>query len=238
MQFRILILLLLPTTLFAQSNRGMLHSMNVNVVTTPPLAKDTIRINFSTTAQTVATFNSFYGNPHASIISNFALKDINGTTTSVGLSTVATGNWSAYSGVTSNDPACCGITGMTFFGSSADNTTVAGSNFFNYGSSGVARYDAGKPQFTISGLKPASTYEIKVTGLDGIYGFDCYNLFRVVGLTSPSAIAVNGNVTTQPNGATFTIQPDVTGVINIWCNTNNSPSGDLMMVPALFITEQ
>lgn len=237
----ILILLLLPSVLFAQSNRALFHSMNGMVVdtTTPPpvVGKDTIRINFATTSQSVSSYNNMSGNPHSAVISNSALVDYKGTTTAVGLTTIGTANWFPYSGVSSNNP-CCSITGAPFYGTSANTAAVGGSNFFNYGATGVARYTVGFPQFRITGLKTTSTYEIKITNIDGNLGFNALGLFRAVGLTSSTVIAVDGNVLSQTVGATFNLQPKVDGTIEIWANTNPTGSGDLVMIPAIFITEQ
>lgn len=210
------------------------------VVIPPVGGKDTVRINFSKTSQSVATYNSMFGEPASGVVTRNALNNISGVATAINITTIATANWNGYSGANSSNDPCCAITGAPFYGSTANNATVAGSNFYTYGSIQPARYDATRPQFRITGLKPASTYEIKITAIDGNLGFDCKVIFRAVGLTSPSAIQVNGDVTSQSNGATFTIQPTVGGQIELWCNTDGtaSPTGDLAMIPALFITEQ
>lgn len=203
----------------------------------PPAGKDTIRINFSNTDLNVSTYNDLFGHPTSAVRSIADLLDYKGNATGIGITTIATGNWLAYSGQSSNDP-CCTITGASFYGSSANNATVGGSNFYNYGTIQPARYDAAKPQLRLTGLNPASTYEIKITCIDGNLGFNNTAIFRVVGLTSPASQTIAGNVTSQSSGATFTLQPTAGGIIEIWINTDAASSADLAMVPALFITEQ
>lgn len=202
----------------------------------PVGGKDTVKVNFSLSPITVSGYNNMSGSPHAGVVTKTNMLDKNGATTAIGLSTIATGNWSAYSGISANDP-CCGITGAPYYDATANNSSVAGTNFFNYGTITPGRYDASRPQFKISGLKVGSTYQLKITSIDGNLGFSSGSIFRVVGLTSPSAIVVDGNVTSQSSGATFTVKPTAAGEITIWCNSNTG-SDDLVVVPALFIIEQ
>lgn len=203
-------------------------------------SKDTIRINLSTTDQNVSTFNDMFGAPANAVVTIANLVNISGNSTGVAITTIATANWLPYGGNpinSSNDP-CCTITGASYYGTEANNATVAGSNFYNYGTVTPGRYDATKAQFRISGLNTAKTYEIKLTVLDGNLGFTCKAIIRVVGATSPTAIEVSGDVTSQSSGATFTLQPDGSGNIDIWVNTSTVNSGDLAMIPAIYITEQ
>jgi hypothetical protein len=182
-------------------------------------------------------YNTLAGSPHSSVLTISNLNDITGTATGIGLTTVATANWSAYSGCScSNNDAVSGITAGNYLGTGGS-TEVYSSIIFNYGTVSPARYDATKPQFRLSGLDPATTYTIKITGGDGSLGFAANWVSRVVGGTSPSLAEVNGNVTNVTVGATFTLQPDGSGNIDIWFNSSTTNSGDLAPVAGLVISK-
>lgn len=185
----------------------------------PSVSHDSITIQFRATNTTPATGVTavMYGSPHSSVIS------YTNSTYAITFSTVATANWSSYSGCScSSIDAISGATGGSYIPGVANSAYTA--DFFNYGPT-VANYDINKPQFEITGLNPSTIYTIKMTGIDGSQGFDA-NPFRykVIGATSETAIDVNGDVTSQANGATFSLQPDGTGKIKAYVNSVNGQS--------------
>ena len=177
-----------------------------------------VRVNFSLAAVTVATYNNLFGAPKTGVRSLTDMKDINGLSTPWDITTVATANWRDTAFNVSATDGIAGVTAMSFLAGATSG--VYANSYYNYGNSSPATYDAALHQFLISGLNPLKTYELKMTGMDGTYTFDCTNMqYRVEGLTTPAAQEVVGDVTSQSNGATFTIQPNASGQIKVWCNS-------------------
>lgn len=190
------------------------------------------RVNFSATNLSVPTYNAMAGNPHTAIRS-VALLDITGVSTGWTISSVATGNWGAFSGGSASDNLTNTSTGMSFLTGATVN--VWGSCFYSYG----VDYNASNPQLRISGLNTAKTYEIKIACADGTNGFDADpTLVRAVGATSTSTTSLNGNngATDVSTGATFTLAPDGSGIINIWIN-KSGVSSEYIVVNGLIIKE-
>lgn len=230
-----LLLIMMSLTSFSQPGRVFFHSGN------KPDAGPTwqrIYVNFSVTDQSSglgSKWNSLYGHPHLGERSIADLKDTTGANTGVGITTVATANWSAYSNLTANDNFSIGI--GTYYPVTLPSHNIYTSIYFQYGAGGI--YNATKPQFRITGLNPAKSYTLYMTCAELTGGFEAKGVFRVVGLTSPAAINVNGDVANQSVGATFTLQPTAGGQIEIWANVqpSGSPTPDLVTFPALVIVQ-
>lgn len=183
-----------------------------------PVTHDSITIQFRSTNTTPATGVTavMYGNPHSAVLT------YTNATYGITVSTVSTANWASYSGCScSSVDAIGGATGGTYF-PGVGNSAYTG-DIFTYGPT-VSNYNASKWQLEITGLNPSTTYTIGLTGMDGTQGFDGNPFrFRVSGATSPAYQDVNGDVTNQTGGATFTLQSDATGKIKCW---GNSVSGE------------
>lgn len=207
---------------------------NVTSSSAPPSNPPEVRINFSLSSVSVSTYNNLFGHPHQAIRSISDLLDIEGNSTGWDISSVATGNWNAFSDASSSDTITSAITGMSFLEGATSN--VWGTCFFSYG----GEYNVANPQFRISGLNTSKSYEIKIACADGTNGFDADpTRVRVVGATSPSAVDLNGNsgaidVTT---GATFTLSPDGSGNIDVWIN-KVGVSSEYIVVNGMIIKEQ
>lgn len=226
-------LLLIVTILFSLVSDGQtpLHKLIRKKVTTSSVIE--ARVHFSLGAYSVSTYNNLTGNPHSSIRS-MSLNDITGAATGWSITTIATANWGQFSGTTATD-GIAGVTGGTFL----DGATIVvyQNSMFNYGTTSPATYDAAKPQLRITGLDISKDYTVKITGCDGTYTFDCTNMrYTIVGATSPASQDVGGDVTNVTNGATFTLKPDGSGQLTIWCNSI-SGSSELNMIAGLTITQ-
>lgn len=177
-----------------------------------------VRVNFSLASVSVSTYNNLFGAPKTGVRSLTNMTDINGRATPWDITTVATANWRDTAFSVSATDGIAGVTAMSFL--TGATSGVYANAYYNYGNSSPATYDASLHQFLISGLDPNRTYELKMTGMDGTYTFDCTNMqYRVEGATTPAAQEVSGDVTSQSNGATFTIQPNSSGEIKVWCNS-------------------
>jgi len=163
--------------------------------------------NFSAASTTVSGWHNISGDPSTGIRS--------GVMNSITVSSVGTGNWSAYTGVCAYD----GGGGGTYFPSA-----VMTNNWFNYNGTGhnLAIYNSLVPQFTISGLNKDSTYILRMTGSDGYSLISNPTLYTVAGATVYASQSLNcHNNATQ--GVTFQhIAPDASGVIKLYLNTNSS----------------
>lgn len=176
-----------------------------------------VRINFSLAAVSVSTYNNLFGQPKTGVRSLTNMTDINGRATDWDITTVATANWRDSVFNVSATDGIAGMTAMSFL--TGATSGVYANGYYNYGSLSPGGYDASLHQFLISGLNPNKTYEIKITGADGTYTFDANpSRYTVTGLTTPASQDVDGNVTSQSNGATFTIQPATDGTIKVWMN--------------------
>lgn len=194
-----------------------------------------VRINFSLAAVSVSTYNNLFGAPKTGVRSLTDMTDINGRTTTWDITTVATANWRDSVYTVSATDGIAGMTAMSFL--SGATSGVWANGYYQYGATSPASYNASLHQFLISGLNPNKTYEIKITGADGTYTFDANpSRYTVSGLTTPASQDVNGNVTSQSSGATFTLQPAADGTIKVWMNSV-SGSSDLNMAQGMIIKQ-
>lgn len=224
---RLLVTILLFCFFNAESQNMGLPMALGNRLYSAPFTSDSVIWNFSLTSKIYSPARNVIGDPSYGIRTDVAS---NGWT----ISSVATANWSQYP--TNSNCAIDAITGATtanaYF---TEISNQAGSNaWFNYGS-GSANYDPLKHQLEITGLSTSGTYEVSMTGCDGSLGFDANPmLFRIVGATSSSVISFSGDTGNQTNGAFFTIQPDGTGKIRIWVNTQSSTPGPGSIVALIY----
>lgn len=215
------------------------HSSNLSAAAPPSVAKR-IYINFSATDLNLnSKWNDAFGNPDGAVITIANLIDTTGASTGIGFTSISTANWNGYSGNASSDNYNASITG-TFYPASATTPTYYRSNWWQYGTASPATYNASLPQMRLTGLNTAKQYTIYMTTVEIPVGqgFDDRGIFRVAGLTTPSAVSIDGDVSTQPSGATFTVLPKVDGTIDIWMNVDNSAGDNLVCVPAIIIVEQ
>ncbi|OYW19980.1 MAG: hypothetical protein B7Z54_02400 [Sphingobacteriales bacterium 12-47-4] len=128
-------------------------------------------------------------------------------------------NWSGYSGAAANN-AISGITaGSALSPGFALQSYQSGWYQYYGGTNNSSLYDNTKPQFEITGLDPAKTYEITFAGSDGTYGFDnSPTRFRVEGATQPAYQDLNGDVTNVTTNVKIQVQPDSGGKIKGWVN--------------------
>ena len=230
----IAICLLTAATAQAQTNRRAFHSANKNAS-----VERRIYLNFSKTNLSLGTkWNNVFGTPNLAVVTVANLTDTTGAATGIGFTTIATGNWLAYSSNTSTDDYNASVTG-TWYPASNTIPSFYRSNWWNYGTAQPGRYQSTKPQMRLTGLNPAKLYTIYISTaeLPPGQGFDDKGVFRVVGLTSPAAVEIDGDVASQNAGATFALQPKVGGTIDIFCNTSAAASGNLVTIPALIIVE-
>ncbi len=160
--------------------------------------------NFSSASSAVSGWTNIHGSPGTAVVSASS----NGIT----LSSVATGNWAPYNGMTSYDGN--GVNAAGFF----NNAAVSVNNWFQYGDP-AANYNVSKPQLQATGLVPGATYTVKLSGSDNL-GFQTNPVrFTIQGSAAYTPVDVNMNGTAN-NGATFSsVSPDATGKINIYVNT-------------------
>ena len=196
-----------------------------------------VRINFTLAAASVSTYNNLFGAPKTAIRSLTNMTDINGRATTWDITTIGTANWRDTAFNVSATDGIAGVTAMSFL--TGATSGVYANSYYNYGSLSPALYDAALPQFLISGLDPNRTYELKMTGMDGTYTFNCAVMrYSVEGATSPAAQNVNGDVTSQSNGATFTVQPNSSGEIKVFANTDPAQGANkLNMIQGLIIKQ-
>lgn len=195
----------------------VLHSQPPNTGMMKSSTAREVRINFSLAAVSVSTYNNLFGQPKTGVRSLTNMNDINGIATDWDITTVATANWRDSVFTVSATDGIAGMTAMSFF--TGATSGVYANAYYQYGSLSPGGYDAALHQFLVSGLNPNKFYEIKITGADGTYTFDANpSRYTVTGLTTPASQDVDGNVTSQSNGATFTIQPATDGTIKVWMN--------------------
>ncbi|HWK05717.1 MAG TPA: Ig-like domain-containing protein [Puia sp.] len=168
----------------------------------------TASFNFSLASRPVTGWVNVTGDPST------AVRAATDAATGIGISSVATANWSGYLGACAHDSN--GVTNGTFFPAA-----VMYNNWFQYGTS-LGNYNAAIPQFIISGLNVDSVYTIKMSG-SSTSGFTSNpTRYTVSGVTvyGPIDINAHSNITA---GATFNnIAPDETGKIKIYVNTTSA----------------
>jgi hypothetical protein len=235
----LLLYLLVVTSVDGQTTRAAFHNANnIISVVAPVGVKRWIYIDFAKTDLNAgAKWNDVFGTPNLAIVAVADLLDTAGASTGIGFTTIATANWNAYGGNTSVDMYNVSMDGTYY--PTATTAAMWQSVWWNYGSAQPGRYDVTKPQMKLTGLNPASTYTVYMTTEELCCGggFTDKGVFRIVGLTSPTAIEVDGDLAVQPGGATFTLQPTAGGELSIWVNTSTTNLGDLVVIPMLMIKE-
>lgn len=222
---------------FTNSTYGI---SNATTQVTPTAGTQRIYINLSKTNQAIGNnWNNVFGLPAQAVVTANNLIDTTGAATTIGITSVATGNWAPYA---SNPVNCANDTATmtsvlqgTFFNAASATRAVYASNWYTVGTIQPARFDTTKPMFRFTGLTPSASYTILTTSVQGSSGFSAFGTARVVGLTSPLPQEINGNTTIQNTGATFTLQSKADGTIDMWVNTSTTAGGDLAMIPAIWI---
>jgi len=206
--------LLIATILFSLISNGQtpLHKL-IRKQVAAPATSDSVMWNFSETNQVFSPARNLYGEPHSGIRTNAAP---NGWT----ISTVATANWTNYSTYGSAVDNVGTSTNQSVFPEVSSN--VLRHTYFMYGNLSDT-YDAGKPQFQISGLNPATTYRVWMLGSLGPSAFDA-NLtdYHIEGLTTPAKQSINGTLNTVTVAAVWDIQPNASGIIKLWASSSTT----------------
>ena len=205
------------------------------IAVVPKTPARVVRINFSLASVSVSTYNNLFGQPKTGVRSLTNMTDINGIATDWDITTVATANWRDSVFTVSATDGIAGMTAMSFF--TGATSGVYANAYYQYGSLSPGGYDASLHQFLVSGLNPNKFYQIKITGADGTYTFDANpSRYTVSGLTTPASQDVDGNVTSQSNGATFILQSAADGTMKVWMNAVPG-SSNLNMAQAMEITQ-
>jgi hypothetical protein len=174
-----------------------------------PATAQTVSFNFSASAMSVSGWVNVSGDPSTGVRSVTA----NGVT----VSSVATANWSPYSGVSAQN-GNGSYPGVYF------PPQVMSNNWFQYNGSArtLAEYNALTPQLQLSGLNPDSSYILRMSGSDGLGFVSTPTIYTVAGATlyGSQSLSVHDNLT---QGVTFFgIYPNASGVISIYVNTTSS----------------
>ena len=169
----------------------------------------TVSFNLSATSSTWPGWTNVAGDPSVAVQSVTA----NGIT----LSSVATANWSPYSGYSAQN-------GSGYYPGYYFPPRVMSNNWFQYNGTGrsLALYNSLVPQIELSGLNPDSTYILRISGSDG-GGFNTDpTQYTVAGKTNYGTQNLNvHNDSTQ--GVVFQgITPDSTGTIRLYVNATTS----------------
>jgi hypothetical protein len=173
------------------------------------LEAQTVSFNFSAAAQSVSGWVNVAGDPSTGVRTVTA----NGIT----LSSVATANWSPYSGVSAQN-------GNGYYPGTYFPAGVMSCNWFQYNGTTrtLANYNAAVPQIKLSGLNPDSSYILRMSGSDAGSFNSNPTVYTVSGATvySSQSLNVHNNAS---QGITFQgIYPNSSGVINIYINTTSS----------------
>jgi hypothetical protein len=174
-----------------------------------PLQAQTVSFNFSATSDTWSGWVNVTGDPSTGVRSVTA----NGIT----VSSVATANWSPYSGISAQN-------GNGFYPGTYFPAAVMSNNWFQYNGSArtLANYNATVPQLRLSGLNPDSSYILRMSGSDGGSFVSSPTIYTIAGATvyATQSLSVHNNAS---QGVTFTgIYPNSSGVISIYINTTSS----------------
>jgi len=166
--------------------------------------------NFSAAPVAVTGWTNLSGNPAAAIVTATA----NGVT----VSSVAAANWSPY---TTDSSAYNGLGAYpgTYFPAN-----VMSNAWFQYNGTArnLANYNSLVPQLKVSGLNADSTYILRMSGSNTKGFVTNPTIYTVAGTTVYASQSLNAQQN-ESQGITFeAIQPDNTGTIRIYVNTNSS----------------
>ena len=166
--------------------------------------------SFSGTPTTVSGWTNLPGDPH----SGAQTATVNGIT----ISSIGAANWAPNS-VPSNVYNFGGAANATYFPTAvmADTWLQWNGNSFN-----LALYNASLPQLLLSGLNPATTYILRMSGSDVYYTGNTQ--YTVAGASVAGSQYLNCyNNTSQ--GVTFEgVQPDASGTIRVYVSATSTAS--------------
>jgi hypothetical protein len=192
---------------FGKIKRWLLLT-GMHLVLKADIRAQTVSFNFSASAISVSGWVNVSGDPSTGVRSLTA----NGVT----VSSVATANWSPYSGISAQN-------GNGYYPGHYFPSTVMSNNWFQYNGTirTLANYNAAMPQLQLSGLNPDSSYILRMSGSDGGSFVSSPTVYTISGATVYAAQSLSvHNDTSQ--GVTFTgIYPNAGGVVNIYINTTS-----------------
>ena len=164
----------------------------------------TASFNFSLNSHPVTGWVNVAGDPSTAVRT--------GVSGSIHVSSIATSNWSQFSGAAAYDGG--GMTGASFFPAG-----VMANMWFQYNAV-YAAYNAAVPQLLISGLNTDSVYTVQMSASFNTSSFDFDpTMYTVTGANvyGYTDVNVNFNLT---SGAVFNnVAPDSNGDIRIYVNT-------------------
>jgi Bacterial Ig domain len=164
--------------------------------------------NLSAAAAPVTGWTNVAGNASDSVVT--------ATAGGITISSVATANWSPYAGT-------CAVNGYGAYPGTYFPVGVMSNGWYQYNGSAysLALYNAGMPQFKLTGLNPDSTYILRMSGSNGAGFDDNPTVYTVAGTSVYASQNLNAGGNTS-QGVTFTaIRPDDTGTIRIYVNCNS-----------------
>ena len=165
-----------------------------------------VSFSFSPSQETITGFTSVYGDPHLGVRT--------ATASGISITTVSTANWSPSSG---DGCAAAGIGAYpTYYMPGMGNCYLQ----YNGTAYNLALYNALMPQFELTGLNPDSSYILRMSASDVVYGGS--TTYTVAG----ASVAGSQTLTTwhnQSQGITFqNVYPDGTGMIKVYVNGSST----------------
>jgi len=165
-----------------------------------------VSFSFSPSQETITGFTSVYGDPSLAVRT--------GTASGISITTVSTANWSPSS---SDGCAAAGIGAYpTSYMPGMANCYMQ----YNGTAYNLALYNALMPQLELTGLNPDSSYILRMSASDVVYGGS--TTYTVAG----ASVAGSQTLTTwhnQTQGITFQhIYPDGTGMIKVYVNGSST----------------
>ncbi len=176
--------------------------------TAVPVTPQSAYFNFSTASKIISGWSNMYGSPNSAIVT--------AKSNNITMSSVATGNWAPYNGITSYDGN--GVNAAGFFA----NAAISVNNWFQYGD--PANFNAAKPQLQASGLVPGTSYTIKISGSDNL-GFDTNPArYTLVGASQYPSMDLNLDYTADQGAVFNNIYPDANGLLKFYINSVSGSS--------------
>jgi hypothetical protein len=163
----------------------------------------TVSFNFSATSSVWPGWVNVAGDPSHAVQTATA----NGVT----ISSVATANWSPWSGIAAG-------TGTGWYPGTYFPARVMSNNWFTYNgtSRSLALYNMLTPQIELSGLNPDSTYILRISGSDAGSFIASPTQYTVIGKTNYGTQNLNVH-NNAANGVVFQgVAPDLSGMIRLY----------------------
>jgi len=194
--------------LFKKEGRFLLLGL-ILVVWAGQVRAQTASFNFSATSSVWPGWVNVAGDPSQAVQT--------ATGNGVTLSSVATANWSPWSGIAAG-------TGTGFYPGTYFPARVMSNNWFTYNgtSRSLALYNVLTPQIELSGLNPDSTYILQISGSDAGSFIANPTQYTVIGKTNYGTQNLNAH-NNAANGVVFQgVTPDSSGMVRLYVNATTS----------------